>query len=167
MENFKFLENANTVFPHIVPAETILFWIWPYVLWPLVTVHKCAETIQGRKLFKGGKYMRKYGIWKKIFFHLWIEKNKPTFVTSIWKFTVRNHVTKKQKAARITLHISVGHLYSQIQNYYQFYKITYVHALQNIIWTIAIRWTEKFCILFIYACFLGTFFDTNLRSRTA
>ena len=27
-----------------------------------VTVHKCAETIQGRKLFKGGKYMRKYGI---------------------------------------------------------------------------------------------------------
>ena len=27
-----------------------------------VTVHKCAETIQGRKLFKGGNYMRKYGI---------------------------------------------------------------------------------------------------------
>ena len=29
---------------------------------PKVTVHKCAETIQGRKLFKGGNYMRKYGI---------------------------------------------------------------------------------------------------------
>ena len=29
---------------------------------PKVTVHKGAETIQGRKLFKGGKYMRKYGI---------------------------------------------------------------------------------------------------------
>jgi hypothetical protein len=29
-----------------------------------VTVHKCAETIQGRKLFKGGNYMRKYGILK-------------------------------------------------------------------------------------------------------
>ena len=28
---------------------------------PKVTVHKCAETIQGRKLFKGGNYMRKYG----------------------------------------------------------------------------------------------------------
>ena len=27
-----------------------------------VTVHKGAETIQGRKLFKGGNYMRKYGI---------------------------------------------------------------------------------------------------------
>ena len=27
---------------------------------PKVTVHKCAETIQGRKLFKGGNYMRKY-----------------------------------------------------------------------------------------------------------
>ena len=29
---------------------------------PKVTVHKCAETIQGRKLFKDGNYMRKYGI---------------------------------------------------------------------------------------------------------
>ena len=52
---------SNTVFPHIVSAETILFWIQPYVLWPLVTVHTGAETIEGRKLFKGGNYMRKYG----------------------------------------------------------------------------------------------------------
>ena len=29
---------------------------------PKVTVHKGAETIQGRKLFKGGNYMRKYRI---------------------------------------------------------------------------------------------------------
>ena len=29
---------------------------------PKVTVHKCAETIQGKKLFKGGNYMSKYGI---------------------------------------------------------------------------------------------------------
>ena len=29
---------------------------------PKVTVHKGAETIQGRKLFKGGNYMRKCGI---------------------------------------------------------------------------------------------------------
>ena len=29
---------------------------------PKFTVHKCAETIQGRKLFKGGNYSRKYGI---------------------------------------------------------------------------------------------------------
>ena len=27
----------------------------------MVTVHTGAETIQGRKLFKGGNYMRKYG----------------------------------------------------------------------------------------------------------
>ena len=27
-----------------------------------MTVHTGAETIQGRKLFKGGNYMRKYGI---------------------------------------------------------------------------------------------------------
>ena len=53
--------TIHTVFPHIVSVETILFWIFPYVLWPLITVHKCAETIQGRKLFKGGNYMRKYG----------------------------------------------------------------------------------------------------------
>ena len=53
-----------TVFPHIVSVETILFWLWPYVLWPLITVHKCAESIQGRKLFKGGNYKRKYGIWE-------------------------------------------------------------------------------------------------------
>ena len=28
-----------------------------------VTVHKGAEAIQGRKLFKGGNYMRKYGMY--------------------------------------------------------------------------------------------------------
>ena len=33
---------------------------------PKVTVYKCAETIQGRKLFKGGNYMRKYGIPKNL-----------------------------------------------------------------------------------------------------
>ena len=29
----------------------------------LVTVHKSAEAIQGRKLFKGGNYTRKYSTW--------------------------------------------------------------------------------------------------------
>ena len=58
---FSWFKNWCNVFPHIVSAETILFWLLPYVLWPLITVHKCAETIQGRKLFKGGNYMRKYG----------------------------------------------------------------------------------------------------------
>ena len=29
---------------------------------PLITVHNSAETFQGRKLFKGGNYMRKHGI---------------------------------------------------------------------------------------------------------
>ena len=38
--------KTNTVFPRIVSAETILFWIWP-VLWTLVW-----------KLFKGGNYLR-------------------------------------------------------------------------------------------------------------
>ena len=31
---------------------------------PKDIVHKCAETIQGGKLFKGGNYMRKYGMLK-------------------------------------------------------------------------------------------------------
>ena len=31
-----------------------------------VTVHKGAETIQGRKLFKGGNYSRKYGSSKSV-----------------------------------------------------------------------------------------------------
>ena len=60
--------KINTVFPHIVSAETILFWLWSYVLWPLMAVHKCAETIQGRKLFKGGNYMRKYGSFAQLVF---------------------------------------------------------------------------------------------------
>ena len=47
----------STVFPRIVSAETILFWSWPYVLWPLMTVHKSVETIQGRKLFAEIRYI--------------------------------------------------------------------------------------------------------------
>ena len=31
------------------------------VIRPEITVHKGAETIQVRKLFKGGNYTRKYG----------------------------------------------------------------------------------------------------------
>jgi hypothetical protein len=32
----------------------------------LVTVDKSAETIQGRKLFKGGNYSRKYGMYREV-----------------------------------------------------------------------------------------------------
>ena len=46
-----------------ISANSFRFWIWPYVLLPLVTVHKSAETIQGRKLFKDENYSQKYGIW--------------------------------------------------------------------------------------------------------
>ena len=55
-----------TVFPHIVSTETLLFQRSQDIR-PKVTVHKCAETIQGRKLFKGGNYMRKYGTYILIF----------------------------------------------------------------------------------------------------
>ena len=50
-------QTSPTVFLRIVSVETILFWIWPYVLWPLVTVNKSAETIQGRKLFAEIRYL--------------------------------------------------------------------------------------------------------------
>ena len=45
-----------TVFPQIVSVETIFF---EYVQ---VTVYESEETIQGRKLFKGGNYSWKYRI---------------------------------------------------------------------------------------------------------
>ena len=38
-----------------VSAETIFFWIGN----PKVTVHKCAETIQGRKLYEEIRYLAK------------------------------------------------------------------------------------------------------------
>ena len=58
----------HTVFPYIVSAQTILFEFGN----PKITVHKGAETIQGRKLFKGGNYMRKHGIQNsiKIYFRM-------------------------------------------------------------------------------------------------
>ena len=63
-----------TVFPRIVSAESILFWIWPYVLWPLETVHKNTETIKGRKLIKGRNYLQKYDIFKLTLFYLFLHK---------------------------------------------------------------------------------------------
>ena len=61
---------SHTVFSQIVSAETILFLNWPYLLWPLATAHISVETIQGRKLFRGGKYLRKYSVQ----FQIWLQK---------------------------------------------------------------------------------------------
>jgi hypothetical protein len=56
---FCFLFDIHTVFPHIVSAETILFfWIWKsqssQYIRPTVTVDKlkCAKTVQGRKPYE-------------------------------------------------------------------------------------------------------------------
>ena len=51
--NFK----VYTIFPHIVSAEIIRFWIWKskghtQYIRPKVSVNRCAETIQGRKLYE-------------------------------------------------------------------------------------------------------------------
>ena len=74
---------GNIVFPHIVSAETILFWIWSYVLWPYINV---------RKLFKGGNYSRAETIWGKTVHYNRLDE-KPTqpgtFHTLIGKFAHR------------------------------------------------------------------------------
>ena len=44
---------ADTLFPHIVSAEKFFF----EFVNPNVTVHKCAETIQWRKLYEEIRYM--------------------------------------------------------------------------------------------------------------
>ena len=46
------LQIAFTVYPHIVLAETILFEFGKQYISPKVTVHKSAETIQGKKLYE-------------------------------------------------------------------------------------------------------------------
>ena len=59
------INEETTVFPHIVSGNYSFLNLEiqrSQYIRPKVTVHKCAETIQGRKLFKGKKYMRKYGI---------------------------------------------------------------------------------------------------------
>ena len=57
--------NLNTVFPHIVFRRNYSFFDLEIqrsqYIKPKFTVQQCAETIQGRKLFKGRNYMRKYG----------------------------------------------------------------------------------------------------------
>ena len=53
------LHNEGTVFPHIVSAETILFWIWKSK--GHSAYGQRSQYINVRKLFKGRNYMRKYG----------------------------------------------------------------------------------------------------------
>jgi hypothetical protein len=38
---------AHRYLKFIFVFNVILFWLWPYVLWPLIKVHKYAETIWG------------------------------------------------------------------------------------------------------------------------
>ena len=61
---------------HIVSSETILFWIWPYVLWP-------KETIHGRKLFN--LFRPSLGTkWSKLILYLRV-KNSTTHLTLVYK----------------------------------------------------------------------------------
>jgi len=52
-------KNLDTIFSHIVSTETTFLHLEiqrSQYISPKVIVHKGAETIQGRKLFKGGNY---------------------------------------------------------------------------------------------------------------
>ena len=51
---------------------------------PKVTLHKCGETIQGRKLFRGRNYMRKYGIYS----FYWARQDRQK--QNSWKWTSCN-----------------------------------------------------------------------------
>ena len=53
--------KMHTVFPHIVSAETILFWIWKSK--GHSTYGQRSQYIEARKLFKGGNYSRAETIW--------------------------------------------------------------------------------------------------------
>ena len=64
--------------------RVFFFLIWPYVLWPLITVHKCAETIQGRKLFKGGNYSSAETIWGNTVCNVWVSKKQSHLTLSLW-----------------------------------------------------------------------------------
>ena len=62
----------NTVFPPIVSLETTVFWKWRMwkfsysfcimAIFYFINQIVATETIQRGKLFKGGNYLRKYGI---------------------------------------------------------------------------------------------------------
>ena len=64
----------HTEFPRIVSAETILFWkrnVWNFscsfrimTTFYFINWVVAAEYIEGGKIFKGGNYLRKYGIQK-------------------------------------------------------------------------------------------------------
>jgi len=66
--------KRNTVFPRIVSAETNLFWklkLWKFsynfsimAIFYFINQIVAEVTIQGGKLFKGGSYLRKYGIFQ-------------------------------------------------------------------------------------------------------
>ena len=72
-----------------------------------VTVHKCSETIQRRKLFKDGNYMRKYGKYILLFkkttlqfvsgFYIFIRCHELSFensLTALWLFMSTLHTVQ-------------------------------------------------------------------------
>ena len=90
--------NLITVFPHIVSGNYSFLNLESqrsHHIRLKVTVHKGAETIQGRKLFKGGNYMRKYGIlilvhttWHTEMLHVFLFEPKPFLLTWEIKYAI-------------------------------------------------------------------------------
>ena len=60
LENTPF-KLTNIICPHIVSTKLFFFEFKIHMsqyIRPMITVHKCSETIQGRKPFKGGNHSR-------------------------------------------------------------------------------------------------------------
>ena len=57
-------DYTYTVFLRIVSAETIVFWIWPYLLWPFALCIMTFGFPNSKNNSFRGNYMRKYGIFQ-------------------------------------------------------------------------------------------------------
>ena len=113
-----------TVFLQLVSEETILFWIWPYVLWPNM-----------QNLFKGGNYSRTKTIHRNT---VWTV----TFVLNYWFCSYINmcqcsdffffHFFFQYETIVISSPSSFGHSDPDSVNCSPYYLCTYNHFGQNV-----------------------------------
>ena len=119
----KKMSQLRAVFPHIVSGETIIFLNLDIVVnsnscrnisfFHLINWIFAAETIQGRKLFKSGNYMRKYGnyscILRQMFFR--ILKSKMQILNLVYEWV---HYKYGCKTPKINLTPNVFYLIAQV-----------------------------------------------------
>ena len=96
---------------------------------PKVTVHKGAETIQGRKLFKGGNYMRKYGIYwldgiilSKFWKEFWQKSNNSVFHPEFWSEKKGFYSPSRIQTREKTDPFAILYLLSSMQKIWQSWR---------------------------------------------